>query len=103
MTGNGAGTSGATGATCCRIIYPHFDGHFMKKIGILFGQENSFPWAFIDRVNQKTGGKNIVVEVGRIDQGIKGGAGGYHKIIHRRSPEVPFYLARLKNGALTGT
>ena len=25
----------------------------MKRIGILFGQENTFPQAFIDRVNQK--------------------------------------------------
>ena len=25
----------------------------MKKIGILFGQENTFPQAFIDRVNEK--------------------------------------------------
>ncbi|PYJ91673.1 MAG: hypothetical protein DME71_01480, partial [Verrucomicrobia bacterium] len=27
----------------------------MKKIGILFGQEHSFPPAFVERVNQKTG------------------------------------------------
>ncbi len=26
----------------------------MKKIGILFGQEHSFPPAFVERVNQKT-------------------------------------------------
>ena len=25
----------------------------MKKIGILFGMENTFPQAFIDRVNEK--------------------------------------------------
>jgi hypothetical protein len=25
----------------------------MKKIGILFGQENSFPQAFVDRINEK--------------------------------------------------
>ena len=31
----------------------------MKKIGILFGQEHSFPPAFVERVNRKTGGKNI--------------------------------------------
>ena len=34
-----------------------------EKIGILFGQEHCFPRAFIDRVNQKTGGKDIVAEV----------------------------------------
>ena len=26
----------------------------MKKIGILFGMEDTFPQAFIDRVNQKS-------------------------------------------------
>src|SRR6266446_5094976 len=92
MTGNGAGTSGSTGATCCRIICRHFDGHFMKKIGILFGQENSFPWAFIDRVNQKTG-----------DKVIQGEPCGYDAIIDRISQDVPFYRAFLKNAALTGT
>lgn len=25
----------------------------MAKIGILFGQENTFPQAFVDRVNEK--------------------------------------------------
>src|SRR5947207_3740662 len=103
MTGNGAGTSGSTGATCCHIIYRRFDGHFMKKIGILFGQENSFPWAFIDRVNQKTGGKEIVAEAVRIDKVIQGEPCGYYVIIDRISQDVPFYRAFLKNAALTGT
>jgi hypothetical protein len=34
----------------------------MKKIGILFGQEHSFPPAFVERVNQKTGGHGIMAE-----------------------------------------
>src|SRR5438045_2998144 len=103
MTGNGAGTSGSTGATCCHIIYRRFDGHFMKKIGILFGQENSFPWAFIDRVNQKTGGKEIVAEPVRIDKVIQAEPCGYDVIIDRISQDVPFYRAFLKNAALSGT
>src|SRR5690242_18062042 len=49
------------------------DGNvFMKKIGILFGQENSFPWAFIDRVNSKTDSKEIMAEPVRIDKVIQG-------------------------------
>ena len=44
----------------------------MKKIGILFGQEHSFPPAFVERVNQKTGGKEIVAELVRIDKVIQG-------------------------------
>jgi len=75
----------------------------MKKIGILFGQENSFPWAFIDRVNQKTGGEGIVAEAVRIDKVIQGEPCGYDVIIDRISQDVPFYRAFLKNAALTGT
>ena len=33
----------------------------MKKIGILFGQERSFPMAFIERINSK-GIENIKAE-----------------------------------------
>ena len=72
----------------------------MKKIGILFGQENSFPWAFIDRVNQKTGGKEVVAEAVRIDKVIQGEPCGYDVIIDRISQDVPFYRAFLKNAAL---
>src|SRR5207237_9054863 len=103
MTGNGEGTSGSTGATCCHIICRRFDGHFMKKIGILFGQENSFPWAFIDRVNQKTGGKELVAEAVRIDKVIQGEPCGYEVIIDRISQDVAFYRAVLTNEAITGT
>src|SRR5438045_5302587 len=75
----------------------------MKKIGILFGQEISFPWAFIDRVNQKTGGKDIVAEAVKIDKVIQGEPCGYDVIIDRISQDVPFYRAFLKNAGLTGT
>src|SRR3954464_6562588 len=103
MIVNGAGTTGITGATCCRIICRRSNENSMKKIGILFGQENSFPWAFIDRVNQKTGGKEIVAEAVRIDKVIQGEPCGYDVIIDRISQDVPFYRAFLKNAALTGT
>jgi len=43
----------------------------MKKIGILFGQEHSFPPAFVERVNQKTGGKEIVAEFVKIDKSFR--------------------------------
>src|SRR5919199_682074 len=74
----------------------------MKKIGILFGMENSFPWAFIERVNQKTGGNGIVAEPVRIDKVIQGEATGYAVVIDRISQDVPFYRGWLKNEALTG-
>ena len=74
----------------------------MKKIGILYGQEGSFPPAFIDRVNQKTGGKGVVAESVRIDKVIQGEPGGYDVVIDRISQDVPFYRGWLKNEALTG-
>ncbi len=74
----------------------------MKKIGILFGQEHSFPPAFVERVNQKTGGKDIVAEFVRIDKVIQGEPCGYDVVIDRISQDVPFYRAWLKNAALTG-
>src|SRR5947199_939544 len=75
----------------------------MKKIGILFGQEHSFPPAFVERVNQKTSGKEIVAEFARIDKVIQGEPCGYDVVIDRISQDVPFYRAWLKNAALTGT
>src|SRR6185369_5168524 len=75
----------------------------MKKIGILFGQEHSFPPAFVDRVNKKTGGKDIAAEFVKIDRVIQGEPCGYDVVIDRISQDVPFYRAWLKNAASTGT
>jgi len=75
----------------------------MKKIGILFGQEQSFPPAFVERVNQKTGVKEIVAEFVKIDKVVQGEPCGYDVVIDRISQDVPFYRAWLKNAALTGT
>src|SRR6476659_4540517 len=74
----------------------------MKKIGILFGQERSFPMAFIERVNGK-GVNDVIAEPVRIDKVVQGEPSGYAVIIDRISQDVPFYRAYLKNAALTGT
>ena len=74
----------------------------MKKIGILFGQENSFPPAFVERVNQKAGGE-VQAEFVRIDKVVQGEPCGYDVIVDRISQDVPFYRGFLKNAALTGT
>jgi glutathione synthase/RimK-type ligase-like ATP-grasp enzyme len=74
----------------------------MKKIGVLFGQERSFPMAFIERVNSK-GIENLVAEPVRIDKAMQGEKTGYSVIIDRISQDVPFYRTWLKNAALTGT
>lgn len=74
----------------------------MKKIGILFGMENTFPQAFIDRVNSK-GEKDIIAEAVTIDKVIQADPTEYAVIIDRISQDVPFYRAYLKNAALSGT
>jgi len=74
----------------------------MKKIGILYGQENTFPQAFVDRVNSKNvkGVKAELMKLGEARQNIPN---DYAVIIDRISQDVPFYRAYLKNAAITGT
>ena len=74
----------------------------MKKIGILFGQENTFPQAFVDRINYKKS-KGITAEAVKIDKVIMNESNGYDVIIDRISQDVPFYRSVLKNNAITGT
>lgn len=74
----------------------------MKKIGVMFGQERSFPMAFIERINSK-GIEGITAEPVRIDKVAQGEATDYAVIVDRISQDVPFYRAYLKNAALCGT
>jgi glutathione synthase/RimK-type ligase-like ATP-grasp enzyme len=74
----------------------------MKKIGILFGQERSFPMAFIEKINSK-GIEGLIAEPVRIDMAAQGEPTGYAVVFDRISQDVPFYRTWLKNAALTGT
>lgn len=74
----------------------------MKKIGILFGQERSFPEAVIKRINDKAE-KGITAEAVKIDKMFQNAPLDYAVIIDRISQDVPFYRASLKNAAITGT
>ncbi len=74
----------------------------MKKIGILFGQENTFPWAFIERVNEKKI-PGVIAEAVSIDKVMQAEPTEYAVIIDRISQDVPFYRAYLKNAAISGT
>jgi hypothetical protein len=74
----------------------------MKKIGVLFGTENSFPGALVETIN----GRNI--EGLRAEFLVTGAAflekpAGYAVIVDRISHDVPFYRALLKQAALNGT
>jgi len=74
----------------------------MKKIGILFGKERSFPDAFVERINSKAV-PGIMAEPVHISKAMQGEPSGYAVIIDRISQDVPFYRTWLKNAALTGT
>lgn len=74
----------------------------MKKIGVLFGKERSFPEAFIERVNSKKV-DGVMAEAVRIDKVMQGEPSGYAVIFDRISQDVEFYRAYLKNAALCGT
>jgi hypothetical protein len=74
----------------------------MKKIGILYGKERSFPEAFVERINSKNL-PDIKAEPVHIDKAMQGEPSGYAVIIDRISQDIPFYRAWLKNAALTGT
>jgi hypothetical protein len=74
----------------------------MKKIGVLYGKERSFPMAFIEAVNGKNI-KRIRAESVLIDKVMQGESSGYSVIIDRISQDVPFYRAFLKNAAISGT
>ena len=73
-----------------------------KKIGILFGVENSFPPALVDRINAMAvpGITAEAVQVGGVKMAEPT---EYAVIIDRISHDLPFYRSYLKNAALTGT
>ena len=74
----------------------------MKKIGILYGQERSFPEALVKRINEKQV-EGIHAEAVHLDKVIQAVNVGYDVIIDRISQDVPFYRAMLKNTAIAGT
>ncbi len=74
----------------------------MKKIGILFGQEQSFPPAFVDRVNQLAP-DGIMAEKALVTEVMQAEDSGYVVLVDRISQDVPFYRSFLKNAAACGT
>ena len=74
----------------------------MKRIGVLFGMENTFPGALVDRINgfQMPEVSAEFVELGGVKMA---DPSRYAVIVDRISHDVPFYRAWLKNCALDGT
>ena len=72
----------------------------MKKIGVLYGRERSFPMSLIERINSK-GIEDITAEPVIIEKALQGEKTGYAVIVDRISQDVPFFRTYLKNAALT--
>src|SRR4029079_3571796 len=71
------------------------------KIGVLRGRENSFPEAFIAKVNSMDKGVTAeFIQLGgtKLNEDVP-----YRVILDRMSHEVPYYAVYLKMAALQGT
>ena len=73
----------------------------MLKIGLLVGQERSFPDALIAEINGR--GMDVRAEYIRIGAVSSADLSSYSVILDRISHEVPFYQAYLKTAVLSGT
>jgi hypothetical protein len=74
----------------------------MKKIGILFGMENTFPGALVERINGFDM-PEVTAEFVQLGGVQMAEPSRYAVIVDRISHDVPFYRAWLKNCALDGT
>ncbi len=74
----------------------------MKKIGILFGMENTFPGALVERITAMNV-PGVAAEFVQIADVRMAEPCGYDVIVDRISHDIPYYRAYLKNAALCGT
>jgi len=74
----------------------------VKKIGVLFGMENTFPGALVERINGFDV-PEVTAEFVRIGGVRMAEPCPYAVIVDRISHDVPFYRAYLKNAALDGS
>jgi glutathione synthase/RimK-type ligase-like ATP-grasp enzyme len=74
----------------------------MHKIGVIFGMEDTFPWALIERINSFRD-ERVAAEPVKLGGVRMAWPSGYRVLIDRISQDIPFYRAYLKNAALTGT
>lgn len=73
-----------------------------KKIGIIFGMENTFPPAVMEKINSMKA-DGVTAEFVKVGGVKMAEPSGYRVIIDRISQDIPFYRAYLKNAALGGT
>jgi len=73
-----------------------------KRIGLLFGMEDTFPWALIDRINTLGLNKSVQASPVEVSYLKDDGVFQYDLILDRISHEVPFYRTYLKCAAASG-
>jgi hypothetical protein len=74
----------------------------MHLIGVLFGMEESFPPALVERINSRKL-PNVTAEAVELGAVRMDEPNRYRVIVDRISHDIPFYRGYLKNAALTGT
>ena len=74
----------------------------MKKIGVLFGMENSFPSALVEQINARNV-EGVTAEFVQTGAAELDKPAAYAVIVDRISHEIPFYRAFLKHAASYGT
>jgi hypothetical protein len=72
-----------------------------RKIGLLFGMEDTFPWALIDAINSRGNGQVVAAAV-EVSSVRDDGRIPYDLILDRISHEVPFYRTYLKCAIASG-
>ncbi len=73
----------------------------MRKIGVLFGLENTFPGALVDTINSMEI-DDIQAEFVQVGGVQAEASSGYSVIVDRISHDVPFYRSFLKQATLNG-
>src|SRR5580765_570594 len=74
----------------------------MKRIGVLFGQERTFPLALVERINA-SGVEGVTAEAVQVGGVSLETPKRYDLILDRISQDIPFYRAILKKFAADGT
>jgi len=72
----------------------------MKRVGVLFGMENTFPPALVDRINGMNAG--VIAEAVQLGATTMDDSTPYDVIIDRISQDIPYYRSYLKNAVLSG-
>src|SRR5215831_2258492 len=91
-----------SGMTTPSMIGPCGQEKVVKKIGILFGMENTFPPAVVEKINS-IGVDGITAEFVKIGGIRMDEPKQYDVVIDRISQDIQFYRAWLKQAAIEGT